>query len=681
MNSFGTFKFHKFSEIPLNTNDSMEISRYFINTLNNNILAHNYYNIKEEEKDKDNKKESNYNLTARQFHNFRTNNNNELIINTTFSLKEIINLDFENIIKSKAGIFKIRNYLPQMTYLNLDDNLNASFKKNKYFIFLLKHFQHIIQYLSDTEKNMNNFNVLLKQTEKEIIINKEQYIDNELKINKTIEDNDNKIFNLENKINIYKKIILTATSKTSQNPLIYNVLDIHDNNNNYYCDLCANKIFKSYQEVKNHYINEHINILKRREKNHKYLNDISVNNINYENFYFDTKLNEIKKEIKYLLLEINSKKDKVYDNNKINNYKKEYNFIQNNKNTKNLSNKDLLNFNYFQEDDFKKNEIEIIDYENKFNNFEKIQKNYNDNLQKNFDTFKNEIFAQLKILKNKSSNIINNTTKNNNINNKNIKEININNKIKEYEFNNNIKENNLNKDMKNNKDNSNINDNKNNEGFKGFGENYDFSSPQNSYYEKNYKEMFKNNNMNNNDINNNNINDNINYINQNNKIKKNEKEDLKINEYNNEINKNENNIYNIKNENKNEKEENKINLKQKNNYIDIIEINKFANNFSNRENTVLFNKNIDDFKELNKNYNILKNQNMKNITNKTEQIIDKAKIKYNLKEDNTKTKEEYKQIINDILRDNGDLTNRIHHNYFDNLLLKMNLKKCLENID
>ena len=49
-------------------------------------------------------------------------------------------------------------------------------------------------------------------------------------------------------------------------PLINNVLDIHDNDNNYYCDLCANQIFKSYQEVQNHYINDHMNVLKRREK-------------------------------------------------------------------------------------------------------------------------------------------------------------------------------------------------------------------------------------------------------------------------------------------------------------------------------------------------------------------------------------------------------------------------------
>ena len=640
MNSSRTFRFHRFSEIPLSTDTSMEISKYFINTMNNNTLAHNFYNIKEERKDKDNKNQPNFSLTTNQFYK------NELS-NKDFPLQEIINSDFGKIIKSKTGISKIRNYFSQMTYQNLDNSLNKTFKKNPNFILLLKHYQHMLQYLSDTEKNMNNFNDLLKQTEKEIIIEKEQYIDKELKINKTIEENDNKIFNLENKINIYKKIILAATSTKLNKPLIYTVLDIHDNENNYYCDLCANKIFKSYQEVQNHYIIEHLNVLKRREKNYKYLNDISVNNINYENFYFDTKLNSMKNEIKYLLLEMNSKKDKGYDYNRI----KKENFMHNN-NTKNLSNKEL-NFKNIEDEDYKKNEINLDYYENKLNNFEIIQKKYNDNLQKNFDTFKNEIFALLRDLKNNKNIAINNLTYNNNIINNNNKEININKDIdiKKHEFNNNdIKEININKDYNKNENNN----YKDNEVFKGFGENYDFSSLPNSYNEKNNKEMFKNNIKKEN---------NITIINDN----KDKDEDNNNDNYINQYNQN--------------KEDNNNNLRQNNNYLNNLEINKFANIFSNRENTVLFDKKNDNIKEVNKNYDILKKQNNNYIQNKTKQMINETENKYDLKEDNIKTKEQYKQIINDILKDNEDLTNKIHHNYFDNLLSKMDLKKYLDNID
>ena len=92
-----------------------------------------------------------------------------------------------------------------MTYQNLNNNFNLNSKNNFQLILLLKQFQQILQYLLDSEKKITQFNNSLNQSEKEIYIEKEQLINNELKINKILEENENKIIKLENQINIYKK--------------------------------------------------------------------------------------------------------------------------------------------------------------------------------------------------------------------------------------------------------------------------------------------------------------------------------------------------------------------------------------------------------------------------------------------------------------------------------------------
>ena len=412
------FRFHKFSDFsPNDTHISFEKSKYFTKTMNNNLFSKNTFNNKEEKKENN----SNNNLTTYRFYN-SNKNNNELIFQNPFPVKEIINTDFQQFTKLK-NFSELKNFLPQMAYQNIEPQSNLIFKNNPHLTLLINQFQHFLQYLLNTEKTLNEYNDILKQSEKDIYADKQKLIEKELKLNKKIDENDNKIIDIENKINNYKQFIINKNIEMQNKNLVFHVLDIHDDEGNYYCDICADRVFESYEDVQEHYELEHQNIIKLREKKYKYLNDILVNNYNYENYYFQTQLNNAKNEIKFFLNELN---DERQNKNKINESNKDYqNQNYKRKNMKNLTSKDL-NINNLKEEEeeennyFNENDNDMEYFNNKLDTFEKMQKLYNDNLQKSFDTFKNEIFTQLKNLKNNKPIIIKDSYKfniNNDINN------------------------------------------------------------------------------------------------------------------------------------------------------------------------------------------------------------------------------------------------------------------------
>ena len=426
-----SFKFHRFSDVPMN-NQSILMSKYFPKTMDNNLLSNRLYNSKESKKEKE--IGNNNNLTANkikslkllQFDNNNSNNinnnDNEFLLEiqnqknnlfNNFPIKEIINIDFENIINNE-GTKNIIKYINPMVYQSLDiDNSNILiFKKNNQFKSLILKYQHILQYLYYVEKKMNEYYKAMEKMPSEVYNINNKIDEEDIKINKIIEEKENEIKYLENKINVYKKLLLLNNKE--KHPLISTVLDIHDENFNYYCDICPDDIFKSYQEVQIHYLNEHSKILKIREKNLMNLQNISVNNSNYEKFYFDNKMNSIKNELKNLLFEINKNKEQDYDRKKMNNLKRDVKNYTNQKNqnqsNKNSSSKtlDLKNI-----DD---NEIDIDNFDKRLNNFERLQKNYNDTLYKDFDNFKSEIFIQLNNIKNnKPISIPSNINKMNNL--------------------------------------------------------------------------------------------------------------------------------------------------------------------------------------------------------------------------------------------------------------------------
>ena len=616
MNSSRNFRFHRFSDFPLNnTQSSFEKSKYFLKTMKDNIVPNDTFNNKEEKKENN----QNHNLTTYRFNNYNKYKN-DFIFNNVFPIKEIINTDFEkNAIIKNFSLFK--DLFPQMAYQNLDENSNLILKKNPNLTLLLKQFQYLLQYLSNTEKNLNKYNDILNLSEKDIYSDKRKLIEKELKINKKLEENANKIMELENKINIYKKFILNANIEFQNKNLEFKALDIHDDENNYYCDLCADRIFSSYEEVQRHYEKEHENIIKLREKNYRNLNYIKVNNPDYEKYYFETKFNNAKNEINFLLHELNDEKKYNDDKNenKMNESDKNYsNLKYKSKNMKNLTNKNLNINNFGEENDyFNESENDMEYFENKLNKYEKMQKLYNDNLQKSFDSFKKEILTQLRHLRNQQPIIKEN---------------------KQTNINNNIIDDSIKKDLHN----------ENNQEKIELGEKYYNSSLLNSLGEVN----FKLNNINKNFFNDNKFN-NKDYS------KKNIKENLK--ESNNKVD--------------DEKEEKKINLKNKINNNNLA-INEFSINYFEREKNILFNKTENKF--ITNDYNILENQINKDITEKTDIKIKKINTKYHL--ENEKTIDQYKEIIKDIYNKNENLTRKTGQNYFDNILEKIDIKKFLDSI-
>ena len=389
MSSLNSFKFHRFNDIP--TNKSLEISKYLYNTDGNKrkktVKQGNDFNFSNSQTlkllpynkllDIENENENEM--------NFKNNNYSPYLI------QEIINQDFEKLFKN-GQISKINNFLPQIAYFDLDNSNEIEIKPEVKLV--VSKYQQILRYLFNLEKKMKELNNKLEKSTDEIINPKEKIFSKENKIDNKIEENENRIFILENKISRYKEIILF--NKKPQKSLSNFVLDIHDENFNYYCDICPDIKFDSYKEVQIHYLNEHKHILKIREaNNNKKAIKIQENNNNIEKFYFETKLDLMKDEIKYLLLETNLKKgqDSNYNNQEeinfnLRNFQINNNKMSSSKNLKNVASEDNINL-YMDK-------IDIDEIENQFNKYEKM----NEILLNNFVSFKKDIFNNLQNLQN-----------------------------------------------------------------------------------------------------------------------------------------------------------------------------------------------------------------------------------------------------------------------------------------
>ena len=389
MNFSNSFKFHRFNDIEIN--NTLEMPKYLLNKDDNKrsktIKENDDLNLSKNLTNKSLKL-----LPLAALLKSENDNENDMIYennnNSPFPLKALINADFEKLVKN-GQISKINSFLPQI--ISQDINSEEIEIKPDVKLVLTK-YQQILRYLFNMEKKMGVLNNKLEKSTDEIINPKEKISNKEKKLDKKIEDNEDKIFCLENRINIYKEIILF--NKRPQKSLSNFILDIHDENYNYYCDICPDLKFNSYKEVQIHYLEEHKNILKIREaNNNKNLMEIQVNNNNYEKFYFDTALDLIKDEIKYLLVETNLKKAQDYNYN--NNSQDEKNSklrtfqINNNK----ISSKTLNNEAF--EDKINQN-MDLDEIDEKFNNFD----NMNEKLLNSFEAFKKDIITNLQNIQN-----------------------------------------------------------------------------------------------------------------------------------------------------------------------------------------------------------------------------------------------------------------------------------------
>ena len=566
---------------------------------------------------------SNPNLNSMKLYKFDTQKNKsdseeeEKIDKSDFiPINDLINQNLEKISKSQ-DISKLKKFVKQMAFQiykknDLPNPDNIRLKK------LVTKYQDLLKYLLNLEKNINIYNDALEQNNKKLFNPDLNNFEKEKKYNNQIEKNEEKINYLYKKLNKYKNIIIQA-KKNTKRTLASFVLIIKDDNNNFYCDLCPNNIFRTYKEVQIHSLNVHRHILELRKKNYEINNNLISPKDNLEDNYLNTKMKYIEDELVTFIEDL---------------YKNKTNEIK--LKNKNDNNKE----NYENEKEIEKNinDNEILILEQKLNLLEEKQKKNQEILIDNLNKFKSEIIAQLSELK-QNNNLIYTQPK--------IDIINKNATIKIDDINNN----NINND--NNIPKNNLNDNDKNENNISFqlGEKYQDNS------------IFESVNIN---ANNNN--------NKNNKLKGEKLENNNINPFKKE---NENNLK----ENKKPKinlgkvinptfEINKDNKLQP-------DINNFVSKFCEREKNISFKENMieSDYQEK---YKILKesNNNKINESKKEDELIEDLKNKYQLNKEDL-TKSGYNNIINDIINQNQNNKNEQYKAYFNNMLTFLDINKDL----
>ena len=607
---------------PQNTNKAL-----ILNNINSNSQAfksndnYNFDNI------------SNPNLNSMKLYKFDTQKNKndseeeEKIDKSKFiPIDELINKNFEEMSKSQ-DISKLKKYVTQMafqTYKKKDlpnpDNLRLKKLVSKY--------QDLLKYLLSLEKNMNKYNSALEQNNKKLFNPDLDNFEKEKKVNNQIEKNAQKINYLYQKINKYKNIIIQA-KKNIKRTLASFVLIIKDDNNNFYCDLCPNNIFRTYKEVQIHSLNAHRHILELRKKNYEINNNLISPKENLEDDYLNNKMKYIEDELVTFIEDLyKNKTNEIKLKNKNDNNK------ENNENEKEI------------EKNINDNDMFIL--EKKINILEENQKRNQEMLIDNLNKFKTEIISQLSELK-QNHNLIytqpkfdiinkNETIKMNDINNNNI--------------------NNENNILKNNLNN---NDEKENNDSFHLGEKYQESSILESL----------NNNLNKNDRENNRLKSEK-LTNNNTNLFKNEKYFII-----NEEKENENNL------NINKKP--KINLGKVTNPTFKInrdnklqpDINNFVSKFCEREKNILFKENMVESHYQEK-YKILEENDNNKIdeSKKEEELIEELKNKYNLNKEDL-DKSEYNNIINDIINQNQNNQNEQYKAYFNNMLTFLDINKDL----
>lgn len=543
-------------------------------------------------------------------------------------IKELIKIDFEKISKSE-NLNSLKQYLPQLTFQKYK-NKDLPVKENSHTKLILSKYQQILKYLSNLEKRMDKFNILMEQNTKNLINVELTNFGKEKAMDKQIEENGEKINILLQKINQYKNIIISA-NKNSKRSLASFVFIINDENNNFYCDLCPNEIFPSYKDVQIHSLYIHEHILKLRKKNYEINNNIYSHNNSFERNYIDSQMNLFKNELNSFIEKLNSNtENKIVLNN--NSIEKEENF-ETNKDDKIIDDKSLI----------------LI--EKKINILEENQRKNQELLLDNLNEFKKEIIGHLINLKNNQS-LINPKKENNIIKKEN--DINSNNQKIEnndaYLNNNNFQKNNLNE--KNAEETINT--------FQ-LGEVYQDNTLVDSY---NYNLKKEENNSKNLTKNKNNVDQNL----------TSEKPQI-LNEGEN-INKIEEMNYNKNN--KKDKiqlgEVKKPNFEIKQGVKLEPKINNFAKKFYEREKNILFTSKIKQG-DITENYNIL--ENTENINSDNEDVlIQKLSEKYNLNKKDL-SKSGYNNIINEIIEKNENIENENYKAYFKNIISFLEINKDL----
>lgn len=629
MNFSPYFNYHSFSKIYPNNNQFSNL-RYTPKELHINPKINELFPKNEASKSGDNdsfNKLTNDQLNSLKLCNFISNNkikdkDSEEVDNYDKSLfipiNELLNKDFEKLAKSDNFI-SLKKYLPQMIFQTYQ-NKDLPNPKNSHLKLVLLKYQQSLKYLSNLEKKIEHFNLLMENHTKDIINNELTNYGKEKILNTKIEINEKKIANLLQKINGYKNIII-ASKNSKIRTLTSFVLIIKDKDNNFFCDLCPNEIFQSYQEVQKHSLKKHEHILKLRKKNYEQNNSITSSKNNFEHNYIDTQMKYIKEELNTFIgnLETNNVEEiKLKNNNDIINEDKEE--------KKEIEDDGINNKNYM-----------II--EKKINIIEENQKKNHEMLLDNLNEFKKEIFSQIQNIKNNQSIIFENTKSNYFKNEKNITSIDI--KDKNIENKENINNFELGEKYQETTILENYNNNINEE-----------EKKQINQMEKKFNNVIPN-------------------IKEENNPNLLSSKNLNITEEKqNDNNKNQNKI-NLESINEPKFSINPINQLNPN-------LNNFTKKFTEREKKLFAHKNNGE--EIYENYKILEDDEIgqNQISDKEDEYIQKLKDKYNLNQKDL-SKSGYNNIINEIIQKNEDVENQNYKAYFKNIVSFLEINKDLNN--
>ncbi|MCQ2818242.1 MAG: hypothetical protein MJ252_13325, partial [archaeon] len=206
--------------------------------------------------------------------------------------KDILKIDLYEVIKSGQNFDKLSPYIDKMLNLDLTDyasrtmnSLINSFQDSLKYLYLLRHniMEHTERIVNESQDESNPENRKKKHFESQM-----KHLDNK------IQNNSQKIRQMEIKLNKLREVLIKTGN---QNKIASNLglFLLKDDENNFYCQYCANRKFRNYDEVTKHYIKHHYD-----PKTAK-INSQNITN----NYNLGASINLIKQEITKTMREVN----------------------------------------------------------------------------------------------------------------------------------------------------------------------------------------------------------------------------------------------------------------------------------------------------------------------------------------------------------------------------------------
>lgn len=204
-------------------------------------------------------------------------NNNEYLD----KLEPFLSIDLLSEIK-KNNLEKVYNLLP----LILDEKIEPS--SNYSLSFLVSIMQNLLKFLFESKANIEAENESISKFTENLT-----EIDSKITRNKNIIDKQEKlILNLHHKYKTYQTVINASGNFLNKKKHLY------------FCDVCPYKKFNDYESLHNHYTNCHIDPDAIR-------NDTTY--VSFNQAYFDQQIEEMKRELDELIININQSKSKKFE--------------------------------------------------------------------------------------------------------------------------------------------------------------------------------------------------------------------------------------------------------------------------------------------------------------------------------------------------------------------------------